>query len=187
MPETRLEYGAYLAREGIFDLATAELKAARELDPENPRIAREEGVTYLLAGRADLGVEALERAVALDAEDSELRLLFGLALVTVNRLEDAAEELVRQGLEKDPADPATLRLAELASEFLPAGTRRREFSLPPDEMATLQAALSDTAIAEQVRSGRLTKAVTYAGFGEVPRPRLRLVTDADAEPAAEQA
>lgn len=42
--------------------------------------------------------------------------------------------------------------------------------------ATLQAALADLEVAEQVRSGRLVRPVTYAGFGEVPRPRLRLVT-----------
>ncbi|WFE26731.1 hypothetical protein O7623_26165 [Solwaraspora sp. WMMD791] len=41
--------------------------------------------------------------------------------------------------------------------------------------ATLSAALSDEQIAAQVRSGRLIRAVDYAGFGEVPRPRLRLV------------
>lgn len=96
---TRLEYGAYLAREGIFDLAITELEAAGELDPENPRIAREEGVAQLLAGRGERGVEALERAVALDSEDSEMRLLLGLALVSVGRLPDAAEELVRAARE----------------------------------------------------------------------------------------
>jgi hypothetical protein len=42
---------------------------------------------------------------------------------------------------------------------------------------TLTAALADADIAEQVRSGRLIRAVSYAGFGEVPRPRLRLVGD----------
>ncbi|MFC7527944.1 hypothetical protein [Actinoplanes sp. GCM10030250] len=43
--------------------------------------------------------------------------------------------------------------------------------------ATLTAALAEPEIAEQVRTGRLIRAATYAGFGEVPRPRLRLVTD----------
>jgi hypothetical protein len=43
---------------------------------------------------------------------------------------------------------------------------------------TLTAALAEPEIAEQVRTGRLIRAATYAGFGEVPRPRLRLVTDA---------
>jgi hypothetical protein len=42
--------------------------------------------------------------------------------------------------------------------------------------ATLNAALSDADVAEQVRSGQLVRAATYAGFGEVPRPQLRLVT-----------
>jgi hypothetical protein len=52
---------------------------------------------------------------------------------------------------------------------------------------TLTAALAEPEIAEQVRTGRLIRAATYAGFGEVPRPRLRLVTDvpsADDEPDA---
>ncbi|MCX4474408.1 hypothetical protein C5N14_24395 [Micromonospora sp. MW-13] len=48
--------------------------------------------------------------------------------------------------------------------------------------ATLNAALSDTEVAEQVRTGRLLRAASYAGFGEVPRPQLRLVTG-DEEPA----
>ena len=53
----------------------------------------------------------------------------------------------------------------------------RSAKLPMAEVeATLTAALAEPDIAEQVRSGRLVKAVTYAGFGEVPRPRLRLVT-----------
>ncbi|MDR7280747.1 hypothetical protein [Catenuloplanes atrovinosus] len=54
--------------------------------------------------------------------------------------------------------------------------------LPLNEVEdTLNAALSDEGIAASVRSGRLLRPVSYAGFGEVPRPRLRLVT---AEPGA---
>jgi hypothetical protein len=50
--------------------------------------------------------------------------------------------------------------------------------LPLGEVeATLTAALAEPDIAAQVRTGRLIRAATYAGFGEVPRPRLRLVTD----------
>jgi hypothetical protein len=53
--------------------------------------------------------------------------------------------------------------------------------LPLGEVeATLTAAMSEPEIAAQVRSGRLVRATSYAGFGEVPRPRLRLVTDSDA-------
>lgn len=47
-----------------------------------------------------------------------------------------------------------------------------------DVEATLTAALAEEDVAEQVRSGRLVRSVAYTGFGEVPRPKLRLVTDA---------
>ena len=50
--------------------------------------------------------------------------------------------------------------------------------LPLGEVeATLSAAMAEPDVAEQVRTGRLVRAASYAGFGEVPRPRLRLVTD----------
>ncbi|SCL18884.1 hypothetical protein GA0070624_1632 [Micromonospora rhizosphaerae] len=53
--------------------------------------------------------------------------------------------------------------------------------------ATLNAALSDAEVAEQVRSGRVLRATNYAGFGEVPRPKLRLVTGgAEEAPVPEQ-
>ncbi|MGC5018560.1 hypothetical protein [Micromonospora sp. DT47] len=53
--------------------------------------------------------------------------------------------------------------------------------------ATLNAALADTEVAEQVRSGQLLRAAHYAGFGEVPRPQLRLVTGGAEEPQPERA
>ncbi|WP_406059652.1 hypothetical protein [Micromonospora sp. NBC_00860] len=51
---------------------------------------------------------------------------------------------------------------------------------------TLNAAFSDVEVAEQVRAGRLLRAATYAGFGEVPRPQLRLVTGDEEEREAER-
>jgi hypothetical protein len=63
----------------------------------------------------------------------------------------------------------------------------RSAKLPMAEVeATLTAALAEPEIAAQVRSGRLVKAATYAGFGEVPRPRLRLVTAEDVEEPDEE-
>ncbi|MFG1603027.1 hypothetical protein [Actinoplanes sp. NPDC049265] len=64
--------------------------------------------------------------------------------------------------------------------------------LPLGEVeATLSAAMAEPEVAEQVRTGRLVRAATYAGFGEVPRPRLRLVTGSGAsadenEPESEE-
>ncbi|MEU4679524.1 hypothetical protein [Micromonospora sp. NPDC023737] len=59
--------------------------------------------------------------------------------------------------------------------------------LPLTEVeATLNAALSDSEVAEQVRAGRLLRAASYAGFGEVPRPQLRLVTGGEDEEEAQR-
>jgi hypothetical protein len=64
--------------------------------------------------------------------------------------------------------------------------------LPLDEVeGTLVAALADSDVAEEVRAGRLAKTVAYAGFGEPPRPQLRLVkggagTKAKVEPKAKE-
>ncbi|MEU1842072.1 hypothetical protein [Micromonospora sediminicola] len=69
------------------------------------------------------------------------------------------------------------RLAAAEPAAPPAG------KLPLGEVeATLNAALSDTEVADQVRAGRLLRASHYAGFGEVPRPQLRLITGDDEEP-----
>ncbi|MEV0002477.1 hypothetical protein AB0H28_09340 [Micromonospora sp. NPDC050980] len=71
------------------------------------------------------------------------------------------------------------RLAAAEPAAPPAG------KLPLGEVeATLNAALSDTDVAERVRAGRLLRASHYAGFGEVPRPQLRLVTGGEEEPRA---
>jgi hypothetical protein len=56
-----------------------------------------------------------------------------------------------------------------------AGRSGRE-NLPLAEVeATLTAALAEPEVAEAVRSGTLTRAVDYAGFGEQPKPRLRVI------------
>ncbi|MEU7586954.1 hypothetical protein AB0A95_11695 [Micromonospora sp. NPDC049230] len=69
------------------------------------------------------------------------------------------------------------KLAAAEPDAPPAGR------LPLAEVeATLNAAFSDVEVAEQVRAGRLLRATSYAGFGEVPRPQLRLVTGEDEEP-----
>jgi hypothetical protein len=69
-------------------------------------------------------------------------------------------------------------LVNEARKLAVAEDRTLAGKLPLGEVeATLTAALAEPEIAAQVRTGRLVRAATYAGFGEVPRPRLRLVTD----------
>ncbi|GLY25267.1 hypothetical protein [Micromonospora sp. NBRC 101691] len=74
---------------------------------------------------------------------------------------------------------AEARTLAAGSEGAPPAGR-----LPLAEVeATLNAALADTEVAAQVRAGRLLRAASYAGFGEVPRPQLRLLTGGAGEPS----
>lgn len=95
----RLQYGAYLGREGMIDAAVAELHAAREIDESDARVPRELAAAYLLVGHSTAAVEELERAMELTEIDGDIRLLYGLALVRLGRLEEAAEELHRSSQE----------------------------------------------------------------------------------------
>ena len=89
---------------------------------------------------------------------------------------DALRELTAQRRQVVSALVAAARQLAVAEDRGMAGAK-----LPLGEVeATLTAALAEPEIAAQVRTGRLIRAATYAGFGEVPRPRLRLVTG-DAE------
>lgn len=109
----RFRYGAYLAREGMIDLATAELAAAEELEPGNPEIKRELGIARLLAGADSSAVEALEDAAGLAPDDVDVRMLHGLALLRTGGLVGAAEELHAASLAATD-DPDVQLLAALA-------------------------------------------------------------------------
>lgn len=100
-PFARLSYGAYLAREGLFDEAIAELEAARGLAPEDGGVHAELGMAYLLARRTDPGLDSLEEALSRLPGDSWLRALFGLALVDAGRGEQGAEQLHQAAAERD--------------------------------------------------------------------------------------
>lgn len=107
----------------------------------------------LLAGLAALAGEL--RAAQRELRGSELRSLSTQRRATVAAL---VEEARRLAIEAKPA--------------LGRGT-----GLPLAEVeSTLQAALAEPEAADLVRSGRLVRAIEYAGFGEVPRPQLRLIT-----------
>ncbi|MEU8236978.1 hypothetical protein AB0C07_01890 [Actinoplanes missouriensis] len=119
-------------------------------------------VNLLAIKRPDLIEELVELSSALRAAQRDLQ-------------GDQLRELSNQRRQFVSAMVAAARKLAVAAG-VPAAR------LPLGEVeATLTAALAEPEIAEQVRTGRLIRAATYAGFGEVPRPRLRLVTDA-AEP-----
>jgi hypothetical protein len=95
----------------------------------------------------------------------------------------------QRGLQGDQLRELTAQRRQVVSALVGAARKLalaedRSAKLPLAEVeATLTAALAEPEIAAQVRTGRLIRAATYAGFGEVPRPRLRLVTDEAAEEA----
>ena len=95
------------------------------------------------------------RAAQRDLKGAQLRELSAQRRAAVDGL---VKEAVKLAGKADPRNRSKLPLGEVET--------------------TLTAAMSDAEVAEQVRSGRLVRAATYAGFGEVPRPQLRLVTAA---------
>jgi Flp pilus assembly protein TadD len=114
LPLARLNYGAYLARAGLFDEALEQLHAARDLVPDDPVIRAELGATHILRGEAERGLAELEEALVLAVDDSWTRVLYGLALVEADRKTEAAEELVRAAQER-PEDAEAIILGALAS------------------------------------------------------------------------
>lgn len=106
---------------------------------------------------AELGELAdLLRQAQQELDGERLRELTAGRRTTVSGLVEAARSLAGE------ADP------ELAGGKLPLA----------EVEAMLQAALADPEVATAIRSGRLTKPVAASGFGELPRPKLRLVTGA---------
>lgn len=153
------------------DAAVAEARRAGD-----PKTAREIGklrrptvaawlVNLLAIRRPELVADLGQLAESLRSAQRELR---------GNRL----RELSAQRRAVVGALVAEVRkLAAAEPDAPPAG------KLPLGEIeATLNAALSDTEVAGQIRAGRLLRATHYAGFGEVPRPQLRLVTGGAEEP-----
>jgi tetratricopeptide (TPR) repeat protein len=111
---TRLQYGAYLAREGMFVEALEHLEAAAQLEPDDPVVHGELGTAHALKGDMESAATAMERALALADDDSWTRLLLGLVLSELHRYEEAAEQLVRAAAER-PQDAEAQVLAGLAA------------------------------------------------------------------------
>jgi hypothetical protein len=127
-------------------------------------------VNLLALRRPELMAELVELSAALRSAQRELR---------GPRLRELSAQ--RRGVVTALVGQAR-ELAQAADPRLSAG------KLPLAEVeATLNAALSDVDVAEQARSGRLVRATSYAGFGEVPRPNLRLIVGGPDEAAPGEA
>jgi Flp pilus assembly protein TadD len=111
---TRLHYGAYLAREGMFGEALEQLQTAAEIEPDDPVVHGELGIAYALKGDHNAAIGAMEHALTLADDDSWTRLLLGLVYAERGRAEDAAEALLRAAVER-PDDAEAQLLAALAA------------------------------------------------------------------------
>ena len=111
---TRLQYGAYLAREGMFGEALEQLDAAARIEPDDPVVHGELGIAHALKGDLESAATAMERALALAEDDSWTRVLHGLVLHELKRTEESAEELVRAATER-PQDAEAQVLGALAA------------------------------------------------------------------------
>ncbi|MET7425340.1 TolC family protein [Dactylosporangium sp. NPDC005555] len=88
------------------------------------------------------------------------------------RLRDAQRDL--RGAElRELSTRRRATVSALAKEA--AGLAGRDTAPLTEVEGTLAAALADAAVAAAVREGALTKSLEYTGFGETPRPQLRLV------------
>ncbi|CAN5786693.1 hypothetical protein BH23GEM10_BH23GEM10_11540 [soil metagenome] len=114
LPVTRLHYGSYLAREGMFGEAREQLNAAAELDPDDPVIQGEIGTAHALKGDMQSAATAMERALELADDDSWTRLLLGLVQSELKQKEESAETLLRAAAER-PQDGEAQLLAALAA------------------------------------------------------------------------
>ncbi|MEH1125932.1 hypothetical protein [Micromonospora sp. CPCC 206061] len=138
--------------------AAGDLDAARQIAKLRKPTVAAWLVNLLAHRRPELVDELADLSAALRAAQRNLR---GAEL----------RDLSKQRRQAVAALVAAARALAVAEDPLLARAK-----LPlADVENTLNAAMSDEDIAAQVRSGRLVRAATYAGFGEVPRPRLRLV------------
>lgn len=114
VPFTRLQYGAYLAREGFFEEALEHLRTAIALAPEDPAMHGELGIAFALKGDMAGAADAMEHALALAPDDSWTRVLLGLVEVELERMDAAAETLLAASAER-PEDGEAQLIAALAA------------------------------------------------------------------------
>jgi tetratricopeptide (TPR) repeat protein len=142
---TRLMYGGYLTREGFLEQGLDELRAAQELDPDDPQIAYELGIAHALAGGSDDAADALADAVRLNPDDGWVRVVFGLVLLEADRAEEAAGELI-SGARLSESDVD----AQLAAALAAAAAGLDDVAYEMLERARLRAAQDDVLVVDAV-------------------------------------
>jgi tetratricopeptide (TPR) repeat protein len=142
---TRLHYGAYLSREGMFVEALEQLEAAARLEPQDPVIFGELGIAHALKGDYESAAAAMQEALGLAENDSYTRLLLGLVLGELSRGEESAEMLLKAAEER-PFDGEAQLIAAVAAavagwdDAAQDALARADFAEEPADTALLEEA-----------------------------------------------
>lgn len=94
--DSRIDFGAFLTRQGRAAEAIALFEAALKQQPDSARAYGELGRALMHLGRNAEALSKLERAIQLDPKPAEIRLLLGRAYLALGRAEEGEREL-RQG------------------------------------------------------------------------------------------
>ena len=91
--DSRVDYGAFLTRQGRAQEAAPLLERVLKDSPEPPRASAELGRALLHLGRTAEAAVRLEKAVRLDPNSAEHRLLLGKAYLQLGRVAEGEREL----------------------------------------------------------------------------------------------
>jgi Flp pilus assembly protein TadD len=155
----RTQYGAYLARAGLFEEALEHLRAGASLAPDDPVSHGELGVALALKGDMSGAAQAMEDALEIAPTDSWTRILLGLVRLETGATEAAAEALLEAA--KDRADDGEAQIvaalaaaavgwAEAAEEAL----ARAEYGVEGSDVDLLSQA-TDAVTAGEAASRRM--------------------------------
>ena len=153
----RTMYGAYLAREGMLEEALRELNVAVELDPDDSEARTERGVALALSQNFGLAVDDFEQASRF-GDSGWVRVLAGLALHELGRLDEAAVEL-SLGARERPEDVGAQLLAALAT----AGSGDPDTAWEMLERARMVLSGADTGLLDEVEE-RLDDSAEAAAY-----------------------
>jgi Tfp pilus assembly protein PilF len=91
--DPRVDYGAFLFREGRLGEALPVLREAVRAMPRSPRANTELGRVMLHLGNPEAAAASLEQAVDLDPRSSTARLLLGRAYLQSGRADEGQKQL----------------------------------------------------------------------------------------------
>ena len=150
-------YAVFLASEGRFDEAVAQITRARELDPLSLIIGDVVGWIYSLARRNDDAIQEFRKAIELDPRFYPTHYDLGLTYVEMGRYDDAIAEL-EQARSLAGDTPRTLSGLAYACAMAHQRGRARDFLarlqelstrryVPPFDVAVVHAALGERDLA----------------------------------------